>query len=298
VPIPKFQETMLPLLQYLEDGKEHSLSDINEHLASYFKLTDEEKTRPKPSGGQALFRNRWGWGRFELKKAGLVITSSNADTKITQEGLKVLKQKPDKIDRKFLFQIPKYADFIKSMKEKQNEKVETPSLDIENRTPEDLMIEGYNDIKNNLKQEILEKINQGSPSFFELLVVTVFEKMGYGKGTVTGRTGDGGIDGILSGDKLGLDEIYLQAKKWNVNVSRPEINKFAGSLLDKKSKKGIFITTSDFSNEAREYVKKIDTKIILINGEELADLMFEYNVGFNPGDSYQLKKIDEDFFSV
>lgn len=287
---------MLPLLRYLADKKEHSIGDINEYLTSYFKLTDEEKNQLKPSGGQTLFRNRWGWGRFELKKAGLVETLLNADTKITQEGLNVLKQNPEKINRKFLLQIPQYSEFVKSMKEKQGEKLETISFDSENRTPEDMIIDGYNEIRTNLEQEILDKINQSSPDFFERLVVTVIEKMGYGKGTVTGRSGDGGVDGIILGDKLGFEEIYLQAKRWGGTVSRPDINKFAGSLLDKKSKKGIFITTSDFSKEAREYVKKIDTKIILINGKTLTDLMFEYNVGFKTGDTYQLKKIDEDFF--
>ena len=287
---------MLPLLRYLADKKEHSIGDINEYLTSYFKLTDEEKNQLKPSGGQTLFRNRWGWGRFELKKAGLVETLLNADTKITQEGLNVLKQNPEKINRKFLLQIPQYSEFVKSMKEKQGEKLETISFDSENRTPEDMIIDGYNEIRTNLEQEILDKINQSSPDFFERLVVTVIEKMGYGKGTVTGRSGDGGVDGIILGDKLGFEEIYLQAKRWGGTVSRPDINKFAGSLLDKKSKKGIFITTSDFSKEAREYVKKIDTKIILINGKTLTDLMFEYNVGFKKGDTYQLKKIDEDFF--
>lgn len=294
--IPKYHETMLPLLRYLADNKDHSIGDINEYLTSYFKLTDEEKNQLKPSGGQTLFRNRWGWGRFELKKAGLVETLLNADTKITQEGLNVLKQNPEKINRKSLLQIPQYSEFVKSMKEKQGEKLETISFDSENKTPEDMIIDGYNEIRTNLEQEILDKINQSPPDFFERLVVTVIEKMGYGKGTVTGRSSDGGVDGIILGDKLGFEEIYLQAKRWGGTVSRPDINKFAGSLLDKKSKKGIFITTSDFSKEAREYVKKIDTKIILINGKTLTDLMFEYNVGFKTGDTYQLKKIDEDFF--
>jgi len=289
---------MVPLLLHLSDGKAHSLSDINEYLTLHFKLTEDEKNQLKPSGGQTLFRNRWGWGRFELKKAGLVETLSNADTKITQEGLKILKQNPEQINRKYLLEnVPQYAEFVRTMKEKSGEKLEeAPSFDSENRTPEDMIIDGYNQIRTNLEQDVLEKINNSPPDFFERLVITLLEKMGYGKGKVTGQSGDGGVDGVISVDKLGLDEIYLQAKRWSGSVSRPEINKFAGALLDKQSKKGIFITTSDFSKEAREYVKKIDTKIILIDGKELTNLMFEYDVGFKPGDNYHLKKVDEDFF--
>lgn len=288
---------MLPLLKYLNDGKPRHWKDLEPIMANKFNLTDKERNQLKPSGDQTLFNNRIGWAIFELKKSGLV-SREKGIMQITEDGKKILQANPQKIDRKFLLQIPKYAEFYESMMQKRKEKQQEETEISENQSPEDMIIEGYDEIRRNFQQEILEKINNSSPAFFEQLVVILFEKMGYGKGTITGRTGDGGVDGILSGDKLGVDEIYLQAKKWSANVSRPEINKFAGSLLDKQSKKGIFITTSDFSKEAIEYVKKIDSKIILVNGKKLADLMFEYNVGFQEGDTYQLKKIDEEFFSV
>lgn len=293
--IPKYQETMLPLLQLLKDNKPYSSQEINERLVSHFKVTEEEETRPKPSGGQALFRNRWGWGRFYMKKAGLLERASTHDTKITKEGQEVLKSNPEKIDKKFLMNIPQFAEFMQKIKEKKSDEEQIEIS--ENKSPEDKISDGVLEIRQNLEQEILEKIRQGSPYFFEQIVVDLLERMGYGKGTVTKRSNDGGIDGIISEDTLGFDKIYLQAKKWENDVRTNDIKQFAGSILDKKSKKGVFITTSDFSDGAKGYVNQIEPQIFLINGEKLANLLYEYNVGFQSGETVELKKIDDNYFS-
>jgi len=293
--IPSLYDITLPLLQFLSDKKARPIADIKNHFTNYFKLTDEEKKKLKPSGGQTIFHNRVDWARFELKKAGLISVSSEKMNEITLEGLDILKKNPEKIDRKFLLQVPKYYEYFNELKEEKSEEIQT--TESENNSPEDMIISGYTEYRRNLESEILDRIKNDSPDFFEHLVVDLIEKMGYGRGTVTGKSGDGGIDGMIDQDKLGLDQIYLQAKRWKGTVSSKELRDFAGMLDSKKSKKGIFITTSDFSNDTKEFVKTTSSKISLINGKRLSQLMFEHNVGFAPGDHYQLKTIDEDYFS-
>jgi restriction system protein len=292
--MPKLYEITKPVLQFLSKDT-HSIPEIRSHVTELFRLTDEEKTKMKPSGGQTLFHNRVDWARFELKKAGLVLVSSDGMSTITQDGLDVLNKNPGLIDRKFLRTIPLYEKYLESLKGKVTE--ETQPTITEDMSPEDMIISGFNEYKQNLESEILERIKNSSPDFFEKLVVNLIEKMGYGRGTVTGKSGDGGIDGMIDEDRLGLSQIYLQAKRWQGTVPGKELRDFAGVLDSKKSKKGIFITTSDFSKDAREFVKMITSTIVLINGKKLAELMFEFNVGFSPGDHYQLKTIDEDYFS-
>ena len=293
--IPKYDEITLPMLQYFSDDKPHLINDLIDHISAHFKLSEEEKNQLKPSGGQTLFRNRIGWSKFYLKKAGLISVSPDKMHQITQDGLDLLKKNPEKIDRKLLQQIPKYAEFINSMKDENSE--ETLLITDQNTSPEDLIISGYTEYRKNLESEILEKIKNKHPDFFEYLVIDLIENMGYGRGTVTGKSGDGGIDGMVDEDKLGLSQIYLQAKRWQGTVPGREIRDFAGVLDSKKSKKGIFITTSDFSQDAKEFVKTTSSKIILINGKRLSQLMFDHNVGFSKGDTYQLKTIDEDYFA-
>jgi len=215
--------------------------------------------------------------------------------KIVLKNSSAYSQNPEKIDRKLLHQIPKYVEFINSMKDGNSE--ETSLITDQNTSPEDLIISGYTEYRKNIESEILEKIKNNHPDFFEYLVIDLIEKMGYGRGTVTGKSGDGGIDGMVDEDKLGLSQIYLQAKRWLGVVPGREIRDFAGVLDSKKSKKGIFITTSDFSQDAKEFVKTTSSKIILINGNRLSQLMFEHDVGFSKSDTYQLKTIDEDYFT-
>ncbi|OGY23911.1 MAG: hypothetical protein A2Y57_03105 [Candidatus Woykebacteria bacterium RBG_13_40_7b] len=215
--------------------------------------------------------------------------------------MNVLKQNPSQINVRFLKQYSELKEFIKSSK-KGNEIVNLPDETIEKQTPEESLEYGYSKIKQTLMQELLNQIKESSPSFFEKLVVELLVKMGYGgsrkdAGKSIGRSGDGGIDGIIKEDRLGLDVIYIQAKKWEANIGRPEIQKFVGALEGKRAKKGVFITTSIFSKEAIDYVKAIDKKVILINGEQLAQLMIDCDIGVSKIASYDIKKIDFDYFS-
>jgi restriction system protein len=300
VPIPDYQSIMLPLLKLLADGDEHSFRDSIEYLARFFKLSDEERKELLPSGQQAVFDNRVGWARTYMKKAGLIETTRRGFFKITQRGLEALKQKPSEINVKFLEQYPEFIKFREMRKEK--EKVAPEPQTAEKQSPEDLLVYGYQRIRQELADELLTQIRSCSPDFFERLVVELLVKMGYGgtrkdAGKAIGKTGDEGIDGIIKEDKLGLDIIYIQAKRWENTVSRPEIQKFAGALQGHRAKKGIFITTSHFSREALDYVSKIESKIVLIDGEHLSHLMIDYDIGVSKVASYDIKNIDTDYFS-
>lgn len=288
---------MLPILKICKDGKKLHRSELTNILADQFELTKEERNQLKPSGGQTLFENRVGWATFDLKKAGLVNREKGV-VSITEEGGKILQQNISQIDRKFLLTIPTYQEFINNMKEKRREKIHEESEEISEQSPEDMIISGHRTIRRSVENELLEKINENTPEFFEFLILELIRKMGYGiDHKVLGRTGDGGIDGVIMEDKLGFDEIYFQAKRWKGTVPIHQVRDFAGALLAQKSRKGIFITASDFSNDAYEYVKNIDAKIILINGDKLVEHMYDYNLGVNIEDTYEIKKIDEDYFS-
>jgi restriction system protein len=296
--IPDFQTIMLPLLKLLSDKKDYHIRTITEKLADYFKLTDEEKRELLPSGQQYLFTNRVGWARTYLNKAGLLESPKRAVWRISKRGLDVLEQKPTKINVKFLKQFQEFNEFIKPKKHIVEKPKNAPE------TPEEVIENTYQELRTSLADELLKKVMELSPTFFERLVIELFVKMGYGgsikeAGEAIGKSGDEGIDGIIKEDKLGLDIIYVQAKRWQPTstVSRPEIQKFAGALQGKRAKKGIFIATSSFSKEATEYVKNIDPKIILIDGEQLAQLMIDYDIGVSRGSFYELKKIDTDYFS-
>ncbi|MEM3064470.1 MAG: restriction endonuclease [Candidatus Nitrosotenuis sp.] len=292
--LPQYWKLMLPILRISSDGKTYHRNELANILADQFNLTEEERNQLKPSGGQTLFENRIGWATFDLSKAGLVKREKGFVT-ITEEGKKILSTNPEKIDRKFLLSVPKYAEFYKSMMEKRKERIDDELTT--NESPEDMMITGHKIIRKNVESELLEKIENISPQFFERLVLELVRNMGYGiDHAVLGRTGDGGIDGVIKEDKLGLDEIYFQAKRWKGTVPIHQVRDFAGALMANKSKKGIFITSSDFSNDAYSFVKNIDSKIILINGEQLARFMYDYNLGVKVQDTYEIKKIDYDYF--
>ncbi len=298
--IPDYQTIMLPLLRFLRDGVEHAKREAVESLAKKFKLTEEQRRELLPSGKQPLFGNRVGWARTYLKKAGLIASTRHGYFIITERGREVVSQNPPKIDVKFLEQFPEFIEFREFRKDKvkKPKKVIPISHEI---NPEELLETAYQELQESLASDLLQAIKQCNPDFFERLVVDVLIKMGYGgsrkeAGQAIGRTGDEGIDGIIKEDKLGLDIIYMQAKRWENTVGRPEVQKFAGALQGQRARKGIFITTSDFSKEALDYVKNIDTKIILIDGQRLPELMIEHNVGVSPVASYEIKKIDTDYF--
>jgi restriction system protein len=298
--IPDYQTLMLPLLRFASDKSEHSAHEATTALAEKFSLNETQLQELLPSGKQTIFRNRVGWARTYLSKAGLLESSKRGFFQISKRGLEILSQNPNRIDNKTLKQFSEFNEF-QNRKNDKTAKVLTETAEDVNDTPEESLETANQTIRNALAAEIIEKVKTCSPGFFERLVVELLVKMGYGgtlqeAGKAVGKSGDGGIDGIINEDRLGLDVIYLQAKRWEGNVSRPEIQKFAGALQGKRARKGVFITTSDFTKEAREYVAMIDSKIILIDGEELAELMIDYNVGVSVATVYEIKKMDSDYF--
>jgi len=299
--IPDFETIMLPLLKFLSDGKEHAKRDVVGILAKQFNLNENELMQLQPSGRNPVFDNRVAWARAYLNKAGLVDAPRWGFWQITNKGKEVLKAAPSKINVNFLDQFPKFKEFRTPKKDKDWKSTASAERILQ-KTPEELLESGYQEIGQALVRDILERIKQCTPNFFERLVIELLLEMGYGgskedAAEAIGKTGDEGIDGIIKEDRLGLDCIYIQAKRWEGQVGRPEIQKFAGALQGKRAKKGIFITTSDFSQEAKGYVENIDNKIILINGEFLAELMIEHNIGVSPVASFDIKKLDSDYFS-
>lgn len=299
--IPDFQTLMLPLLKVVADGREYRLRDVVELLAREFQLTDEERQQLLPSGRYPTFDNRIAWAKTYLKKAGLIDQPRRAYFQITERGRKVLSSPPASINMKFLEQFPEYIAFKESSEQVETQQQMAQSASAQSETPEELIEGGARTIRKELAGEILQRIKGCSPSFFERLVVELLVKMGYGgtrqdAGRAIGRSGDEGIDGVIHEDRLGLDVIYLQAKRWGGLVGRPEIHKFVGALQGQRAKKGVFITTSDFTKEAVEYVRNIDNKVVLINGALLANLMIDHNVGVSLAATYEIKKIDSDYF--
>jgi restriction system protein len=302
--IPNYQSLMFPLLKLLSDGKEHRLRDIVEALAAEFQLTDKERQELLPSGVQPIFDNRVGWAKTYLKKAGLLDSPARGTVIITDLGREVLAKKPDRIDVKFLTQFPAFLEFINVSKIiNKDEEDDITTNENNSQTPEELLDKAYQQIRTSLASELLSKVVNLSPARFERLVVELLVKMGYGgsikeAGRAIGRSGDEGIDGTIKEDKLGLDVIYIQAKRWKPGnmVGRPELQKFVGALAGQGAKKGIFITTSNFTKEAWEYTPKNETKIVLIDGDQLARLLIDYNLGCTTQQTYEIKKIDSDYF--
>lgn len=303
MPIPDFQSIMLPLLQFAGDKQEHTLKEAILSLAEQFGLSANERKELLPSGGQAVFDNRVGWARTYMKKAGLLDSPRRGRFCITERGIKVLEQNPLFIDVAFLKQFPEFNEFLSTKMTDRKETTEdrSGSATPEDLSPEELFQYSYQQLRSDLANELLEKIKSCSPEFFENLVVELLVKMGYGgslkdAGQAVGKSGDGGIDGIIKEDRLGLDFIYIQAKRWDGVVGRSEIQKFVGALQGKFANKGVFITTSRYTREAREYVQSIQSKIVLIDGEELANLMIDYDLGVSKVQTYDIKKIDSDYF--
>lgn len=301
MPIPDFQSIMLPLLQFASDGQEHSIHQAVDALAGVLGLSEIERNELYPSGKGPIFDDRVGWARTHLKQSALLQYTRRTYFKITERGVAVLKQSPQKIDLRYLSQFPEFLNFKNRVRVK-GPKDGIAHNSMSEQTPKEAIELNYQRLKESLAQELLSTIKRQSPSFFERLVVELLVRMGYGgsirdAGQAIGKTGDEGIDGIIKEDKLGLDIIYIQAKRWDRTVGRPEIQQFAGALAGQRARKGVFITTSSFTNEARGYVSGIDSKIVLIDGEELAQLMIDHNVGVAIDTVYELKRIDSDYFS-
>lgn len=292
---------MLPLLKFSADGNPHRLSEALESLAQEFSLTEEEIKQMLASGTQRVFDNRVSWARTYLQKAGLLTSPGRGLFQITLTGQALLAQNPERIDNNLLMNYPSFVAF-RSRKSRDSEPVllgRTQGQEALN--PEEELAAAYAGLRRNLEAELLEQVKNSSPKFFEQLVVDLMLAMGYGgnredAGRAIGQTGDGGIDGVINEDRLGLDVIYLQAKRWQNTVGRDEIQKFAGALQGQRAKRGVFITTSDFTAGAKGYAASIDSRLILIDGELLARLMVEHQVGVTTVSRYEVKRVDLDYF--
>jgi restriction system protein len=303
--IPDYQTLMLPVLNALRISKERTSSEIAEELSNILKLSDEERALRIPSGVDTVIKNRVAWALTYLLKAGLLIRPSRGKYSISELGEKALNSKPEKIDNKYLSKYDSFNQFIKGPVLDKSDlyygDIKTSDVNLE-KTPEDLIKDAFEKFERTTKDEILDYILKSSPQFFERLILDLFQAMGYGgRGGDTnhvGRSGDGGIDGIINEDPLGLEKIYLQAKRYSPDnkISIEQIRAFAGSLLDKRARKGIFVTTSCFVASAYEYANNSTYSIVLIDGEELTRLMYEYDVGVRTVQTIKLKKPDMDYF--
>lgn len=299
--IPDFQTVMLPFLSHLKDGKEYNLGQIVDFLSEHFSLSLEEGEKMLGSGQSTIIRNRTGWARTYLKKASLIDSARRGYFGITERGLKVLAENPVKTDMKFLERFPEYIAFRDFRRpDGQDLQPLTPSDPV--KTPEEEIDTAFERLRQSLETDLLEQVKSASPSFFERLVVDLLVRMGYGgnrrdAAQAVGRSGNGGIDGLINEDRLGLDVIYIQAKRWEGTVGRPEIQKFAGALQGNRARKGVFITTSEFSKEARDYVTRIESKLVLIDGAALTQYRIDQNAGVSISRSYEMKKVDLDYFT-
>lgn len=297
--IPDYQSIMLPLLEHISDGKEYKMRNVTDELTIKFGVTEDEQKELLPSGVAPVFYNRTAWAKTYLKKAGLIDSPKQGFVIISKRGQEVLKSKPKTINIKYLKQFSEFGELQSNKQDYETEINEEQST----QTPEELLETSYQKIRKSLATELLSKVVELSPSFFEKLVVELIVKMGYGgsikdAGKAIGKSGDEGIDGTIKEDKLGLDIIYLQAKRYKIgnSVGRPDIQKFVGALAGQGAKKGIFITTSNFTKEAIEYTPRNETKIVLIDGNQLSQLMIDYNLGCTSQQIYEVKKLDSDYF--
>ncbi len=307
MPIPEFNEIKAPAMQFFADGKPHRVSEIYDVLAKHFNLTEGELNEVLPSGTQRRWHNRANWACYDLYRAGLLDRPKRGVYIITETGRKVAEQKLKIIDRDFLMQFPQFVEFAQAAGTRRAAKSDGKALDHEsdptdgNKTPEELIGTAYEQLHAALRKEVLDLVKKMDPFLFERLVIDLLVAMGYGgsreeAARVTKASGDEGIDGVINEDRLGLDVIYVQAKRWQDTVGRREIQSFVGALAGKKAQKGIFITTSGFKDTATEYAKDVQQKLILIDGERLADLMIEHNIGVAPLHSYEIKRVDSDYF--
>ena len=300
MPIPDYQTIMLPLLKAMADGRDRSVQDLSRDLVGVFRLTEVEQGQLLPSGRQPVFQNRVGWANTYLKKAGLVASPKRGRVKITDAGMALLAEHPARIDARFLERFPAFVAFRELRHEPEDQVEQAPAAESES-TPMEALESAYARIHAELQEDLLEQVKAMSPRFFEQLVVDLLVRMGYGgnfrdAALAIGKSRDGGIDGIIKEDKLGLDTIYLQAKRWAGSVGRPEIQKFAGALQGHRARKGVFITTSGFTEDAVSFALGID-KIVLIDGPEVARLMIENDLGVSRVASFDVKKIDSDYFT-
>jgi len=306
VAVPDFQTLMRPLLLALEDGNEHPIKDVRDGLAERFGLSDEDLAKELPSGRAKTFANRVGWATTYLYRCGLLERPRRSVYRITDREGEVLVANPDRVDLKVLSQFPEFAQF----RQPHGATSDLPKLGSDaataasqDQTPEEQIDSAYQELRAALAAEVIERVSEQSPEFFEQLVLDVLSAMGYGgtrEGAAQrlGKSGDGGVDGVIREDRLGLDQIYVQAKRWKDPVGRPEIQKFFGALHGQRATKGVFITTSTFTKDAMDYADSVTPRVILVDGKELAELMIDHDVGVSVARSYRLKRLDLDYFAT
>lgn len=303
--VPTYDQLMLPLLKLAGAHRASDLPTAERLLAEEFRLSEQDRALMLPSGQQTALRNRTGWASFYLMKAGLLAKPRRGYFEITPRGLAVLKSPPESIDKTYLSTFPEFVEFLTGASSDAGAPtasgVPMTAAAVDSATPDEALQGAYQQLRSELASQVLEKLLQVSPEFFEQIVVELLVAMGYGgsrrdAGERIGKSGDGGIDGIIKEDRLGLDAIYLQAKRWQGTVGRPEIQKFVGALYGQRARKGVFMTTSAFSPEARDYVANIDVKVVLLDGMRIANLMIDAGVGVTPVTTYVVKRLDSDYF--
>lgn len=299
MPVPDYQTLMLPLLKHASDGKPHYIQETISHLSDEMQLTEDERSELLPSGRQSVIYSRVHWARTYLKSALLLESSSRGEFKITRRGLEALASNPKRIDNRFLNQFPEFVEF---KKRSVSTDMEPEGVIEQSQTPDELLESSYRASRAALAQQLLDQVKSVSPAFFEQIVIELLLAMGYGgslpeAGFVVGQRGDGGIDGIIHQDKLGLDRIYVQAKRWDgATVGRPAVQAFIGSLAGQHASKGVFITTSKFANNASEYLRAVNVNVTLIDGEALVQYMIDYDVGVVKDKIFEIKRLDTGYF--
>jgi len=308
MPLPTHEDAMLPVLTVLEDGQPHHRIALADAVANHFGLSATERALLLPSGKMPVVRSRTGWALSYMKQAGLVRSPRRGWYEITPDGQATLKAAPSRIDNDYLMRFEGFRDFRSRSREAEAEN-EAKSTSVEPSDtepgsvvpPDEALDSAYSRLRASIEADLLDTVKNVSPASFEEIVVDLLTHMGYGgsreeAARKVGGSGDGGIDGVIDEDRLGLDAIYVQAKRWDTSVGRPEIQKFAGALQGQRAKKGIFITTSHFTRDADEYAQRIDSRIVLIDGRRLATLMYDYDVGVTSRATYTVKRIDSDYF--
>lgn len=305
--MPNFQQVMIPVLRVIADGKPQNRREITEGVSDIYKLSRDEREKLLPSGKAPVIRSRVGWGLSYMRHAGLVERPKRGLYRITERGKQVLSEQPEGIDLEYLNRFPEFREFYSRNRGGGSNRVEpegdgaVPTGKREDESPEEALESAYERLRETLEADLLEAVKSASPSFFEQLVVDLLVRMGYGgsrpeAARAVGKSGDEGIDGIIDEDRLGLDVIYIQAKRWQASVGRPEIQKFAGALQGQRARKGIFITTSSFTREAEAYAENIESRIVLIDGARLAQLMVDFDVGVSARITFTVKELDSDYF--
>lgn len=306
MPIPDYQSLMLPVLRRAAEG-ERQVLEVADQIADEFGLSETERNQLLPSGRQRVLHNRIHWAKFYLTKAGLIESPRRGRFSISDQGRQLLEKDPESINNELLLTYPAFREFYKSegtADDESTSRVATGSTVAPLATPEETIERAYESLQSSLKSDLLARVLQNSPSFFEKVIVDLLVGMGYGgshrnASEQLGRTGDGGVDGVINEDRLGLDRIYVQAKRYATgnSVGRPEIQAFIGSLVGLGATKGVFVTTSAFSAQAVEYANRIPQRVILIDGRKLSELMVEHNIGVRTGRQIAFKRLDEDFFA-